>query len=88
MKTSSLTFSRESSLFQKGIAVLLTAFMGCASSALAADPTFGPVSVQTSYDGNGNATGRTDGNGAQTITTYDAMNRVTGIDLTPDKVEQ
>ncbi|MGV3663330.1 MAG: RHS repeat-associated core domain-containing protein [Prosthecobacter sp.] len=38
------------------------------------------VSVQSAYDGNGNAVSRTDGNGLQTQYTYDVMNRITGID--------
>gem|GEM_PF-2437065 len=47
---------------------------------LRAAGTLTTVTVQTAYDGNGNVTQRTDGNGVPTSYIYDAMNRLTGID--------
>jgi YD repeat-containing protein len=47
---------------------------------LRAAPVSTAVVVRSSYDGNGNVISRTDGNGAVTNYTFDAMNRLTAID--------
>jgi RHS repeat-associated protein len=88
MKTSAREPRVHRPSFIHRVLALLLAFLMAVPPQVRAAGVSTAVTVSSTYDGNGNVTSRTDGNGVVTAYTYDAMNRVTGIDYpggtTPD----